>query len=873
MAQDIDTLQHKVIPIENDSSFYTNDSLTHFVRDSVKIKDSTQIDSTRKKSILKYDMKQGADSIMRWDFKEKKLYLYDKAYVEYGDMKLTAGNIVMDNNKHEVFARGIIDSSGAYSQKPVFTQGNREVIADSILYNVDSKKALIYNFQTEESEFKVKGEVSKRVNDSVLFIDHATFTTSEDLEDPEYYFLAQKIKLVPGKKVVSGLVNMYIEGVPTPLGLPFGYFPLAKHRSSGFIIPSIGNTRDRGYSLQNGGYYFAISDYFDLAVLGDYYSNNSYGLRLQSNYAKRYKFNGNFSFRYEKLLTSERGFPDFSENTIYNIRWSHSQDPKSSPNSRFSASVNMGSSKYYRESLNQMNSGNFLNNNLSSSISYSKTFPGEPQFRFSVTATHNQNTQTQEINMTLPTLDASISRIYPFAPKDGIKKGFIDNINFQYHLRGENRFRTTDSLFFTPKMFRNAKTGIQQSIPLSTNFKLFKHLSVSMGANYNETWVFNTFKQSYDTAKREVVTDTMRGFDSYRTYNFNASIGTTVYGIFKFGKDSKIQAIRHVIKPSISYSLTPSFEKFYDTYLIPATSGLPQEVVEYSRFANTLFGAPNKEYASSIGFSITNDFEAKIRKSDSIGAEPEKRKLLSNLRFSTAYNLAADSLNLQPITFSGTLPIIKDKLSINFNGALDPYALNNNNQRINKLNIENGGSLLRLTRGNISFNYSFSNSDFGGKEKDAENETYKNGGRKDDLFGKSMNSDGTFGNQQKDEEPKENKTKRYHYKIPWSLRLAYTMTYNNLHRENEISSHSIMFSADVELSPRWKVGLSSGYDIKNHGFTYTQLRFERDLKSWRMSFNWTPFGVRQSWYFFIGIKASVLSSIKYDKHREPDRRL
>ncbi len=875
LAQEIDSIQERRIPIIENN--YEKDSLIDFSAFEIINQDSIPKDSTKnkKKERLEFNITQSAETRIKNNLKEQKVFLYNKAKIEYGDMRLEAGQIILDNKNREVYAYGIADSTGQYSQKPVFTQGGEKVEPDSIRFNIDTRKALVYNSRTEQGEIRVIGEVTKRENDSVYFIKRAKFTTAEDIDNPEYYFLARKVKLVPNKKVVSGLVNMYIADVPTPLGLPFGYFPMTTTRSSGFIIPSIGNDRDRGYSLQNGGYYFAISDYVDLATLGDYYTNGSYGFSMESNYALRYRFNGNLNFRYEKLLISDRGFPDFSESSIYNLRWHHQQDPKSNPSSRFSASVNLGSSKYYRESVNEMNSGNHMNNNLSSSISYSKTFAGDPEFRISATATHNQNTNTEEINMTLPTLNASMSRIYPFAPKSRAKRGIIQNINFQYDVKAENRFKTTDSLFFKPEMFKDIKSGIQHKIPISTNFKLFKHFSVSTGANYQETWVFDTYKQYYDTSENQVSRDTVRGFDSYRTYNFNASIGTTIYGMFKFGKNSRIDAIRHVIKPSVSYTLTPSFDNFYDTYLIPETSGADERIVEYSRFENTLFGAPSQHYASNLGFSVTNDFEAKIRSKDTIG-KSEKRKLLKNLRFSTSYNMAADSLKLQPITFGGTLPLFKEKININFNGALDPYALNSSNQRIDKLNINNGGSLVRLTRANLSFDYSFSNADFGGKKDKSEStdsETFRNGGRPDNLFGESVNRDGTFGNksEKKDKDSKKEKNEFYNFRIPWNLRISYTMTYNNARRENEISSHSIMFSGDAEIAPRWSVGVSSGYDLKNKGFTYTQFRFERDLKSWRMSFNWTPFGVRESWFFFIGIKANVLEAIKYDKKRAADR--
>ncbi len=875
-AQDLDTLQKPVIPNQTAKKAVDSSALGLLHPQDSIVQDSIPTDSLaqERESILEYNVKLTAESWKKYNVQTQKIYLYNHAKAVYGDMSLEAGYIVVDNKTHEIYAYGITDSTGAYTQRPVFIQGNQKVTPDSIRFNFKTKKALVYNPRTQQGEFRVKAEVTKRVNDSVYYMQHVKFTTSKDIENPEYYFYAQKVKFIPDEKVVSGFVNMYIADVPTPLMLPFAYFPMTSTRTSGFIIPSIGNDRNRGYSFQNGGYYFAINDYLDLAVLGDYYSNGSYGLHLETNYAWRYHFSGNFSFKYEKILQGERGFPDFSEGSIYNIRWSHQQAQKANPNSQFSASVNLGSSKYYRRSFNENNSTSFLNNNMSSSVSYSKSFPGEPAFRFSVTAQHNQNINTGEINMTLPTLDASLSKIYPFAPKNGVKKGIIENINFRYTLRGENRFKTTDSLFFTPKMFKNMKSGIKHSIPINTNFDIFNYLSVNLGGSYEENWLFKTYKKSYDPTREKVVIDTVQGFDSYRTYDLHAGLQTTLYGIFKFGKDHKIQAIRHVIKPSLTYSYQPSFGQFYDTYLVPGSLSADPEIVEYSRFENTLFGAPGKRYTSNISFSLANDFEAKIRKtSDTAETKVEKRKLLSNFRLSTSYDLTADSLNLRPITFSGTLPIIKNKLNINFNGALDPYALNNNNQRINRLNINNGGSLLRLTRANLSFGYSFSSSS-GKKKKEEENEnfgsqTFENGGRPDDLFGKTIDKDGSF---EEEKEKKDEKDQLYRNKMPWNLRIAYTMTYNNLRRQNEISSHSLMFSGDIELSPGWKVGVSSGYDFKNQGFTYTQFRFQRDLKSWQFSFNWTPFGIRESWYFHIGIKASILNAIKYDKRRPPNRR-
>ena len=807
--------------------------------------------------------------------KTQQIYLYNEAEIQYKDMDIKAGVIIIDYGKDIVYAGRLKDSLGVYSQHPVFKQGNDIVEPDSIAFNIKTKKALIWNSKTEQQGGRIISDLTKKENDSVYFVKRAKFTTSEDEENPEYYFLLRKAKIVPGKKVVTGLTNMFIADVPTPIGLPFAFFPLTQTRTSGVIFPTFGEESRRGYFLQNGGYYFALSDYFDLATLGDYYTNGSYGVRVESNYAVRYKFRGSLSFRYENLINSERGFPDYSKSTIYNLRWNQSQDSKSNPNSRFSASVNLGSSTYFQESVNQLNAANFLNNTLSSSVSYSKTFQVEPQVNISLTATHSQNTNTQVINMTLPTFQGSVDRIFPFAPKVGSKKGVLENINLQYNVRAENRIQTTDSLFFKAEMFEDAKAGFQHSIPLSTNFKVFKHFSMSTSANYRENWTFNTINKSYDTESQSVVTTPLKGFDSFRTYNFSSSIGTTIYGLFDFGEDKKIQAIRHVMRPSVSYNINPAFDQYYETYEVISADGTTTDEVDYTRFEGSLFGAPGKVYSSSVGLSLNNNLEAKVRDKDSTATEPKKIFLLNSLNFSTNYNVAGDSLNWSPVRVSGGTQVFDNKMSINFGATLDPYALDNNNRKIDDFNINNGGSLFRLTSANLTMSYSLSSDTFENNNSEdtaARDESVKSGGRTDDLFGKSQD----FGNQQingKRETTEAKATDLYNYKIPWSLRLAYAVNYNNSRRQSEIASHSLMFSGDIELSPRWSVGASSGYDLKNKGFTYTQLRFERDLESWRMNFSWIPFSNRTSWNFFIGIRSSILKDIKYEKRKQPDKRL
>ena len=845
---------------------------------SEKAQDSTLKDSIKpKKELLEHTVKYHATDYTKFNQKEHKLYLRNEATIDYGDMNIAAGDITIDYSKNTVYAKGIIDSIGGYTQKPVFTQGSNVVEPDSILFNNKSKKALIYNSKSEQGEGTIIASLTKKENDSVYFLKNAKYTTAENLDDPEYYIRLLKAKIVPGKKIVTGAAGLYIYDIPTPVWLPFSFFPQSEKQTSGILIPSFGEQNDRGYFLQNGGYYLAINDYVDLAILGDYYTNGSYGLRTESTYAKRYKFRGNFGFRYENLINSERGFPDYSKSTIYNIRWSHSQDGKSNPNSRFSASVNLGSSKYYRNSVNQINSGAFLNNTLSSSVSYSKTFQTVPEANISLTATHSQNTNTQEINMTLPTFQGSLGRIYPFASKTGSKKGIIQNINLQYSVRGENRINTSDSLFFKKEMFNDALAGFQHSIPLSTNFKLFKYFSLSASSSFNEVWTFNTIKKSFDATTQKTITEDVKGFDAFRTYNFSTSLGTTIYGMFNFekeGTDRKIKAIRHIIRPSISYNINPAFDKYYDSFEVVSADGVTKSEVEYTRFEQGIFGSPGNAFSSAMGISVSNNIEAKVRDKDTTATEAKKIILLNNLNFSTSYNFAGDSLQWSPVRMSGGTQIFDNKMSINFGATLDPYALDNNNNRIDKYNIENGGSLFRLTSANLTTSWSLSSKKGGDKEKNKKGieENLRSGGRADDLFGVSED----FANEQMnpdDEEEEEQPSEFYHSNIPWNLRIAYALNYSNNRRENEISSHSLMFSGDIKLSEKWSIGASSGYDLKNAGFTYTQLRFERDLMSWRMNFSWVPFSDRSSWNFFIGIKSSILKDLKYEKRNQPDLRL
>ena len=853
------------------------------VQDSV-VTDSTQTDTLAgRSSVLADKIKYKAKDYVRINQKEKKIYLYNEAEIYYQDTELKAGIIIMDYVKNEVYAGRLKDSLGNYTQLPYFKQGENEVIPDSIRFNFDTEKALIWNSRTEQQaglgqlgsdNMKVYAQITKKENDSVYYLSEGKLTTSKDTIDPDYYIRVRKAKFVPKKKVIAGFSNLYIADVPTPVALPFAYFPLTTGRTAGIMIPTFGNDPNRGFFLQNGGYYLPFSEYADLTLTGDLYTNGSYGFRTQSVYVKRYKYRGNVNFRFENQITSQKGFDDFSRSTIFNLQISHTQDAKANPNSRFSASVNIGSSQYFRNSLLQQNLPNTQINNLSSSISYSKTFPQYPSVNVSLTATHNQNTNTEAVDLTLPTLQASLERIFPLAKRDGIKKGAIQNINFQYDLNARNSIQTNTDDFFTSRMWDNAKAGARHRIPISTNFKVAKFFSFTLGGTYEDVWALETFDQRFDEEAQQVVTDTISGFDRYNQYNLSASVGTTVYGTFNFGEDKKIQAIRHVMRPSISYGFAPSFEQFYDEYVNTAT----MDTVQFSRFQNTTYGAPRLGRSNSISFSLANTLEAKVRDGDTTAVEPKKVSIFNSFNFSTGYNFEADSLRLSPVNITGGTNILDNRMAINFGGSLDPYALDNANRRINTLNINNGGSLFRLTTGRLNISYRLSNTDFS-REKDKEkdiNDPYggdnyvaASGGRTDDLFGQAADLNrGAFD----DRDPDDVENPVYGTKIPWDLRLAYAMTYSNNARQNEISNHSLMFSGNVSLTPSWNVGFSSGYDFKNQGFTVTQFRFERDLGSFRMNFNWTPFGPFQRWNFFIGIKSSILQDLKYEDRSQPPPR-
>lgn len=866
-SQDLKSQNKRVIDDFKQDTILKRDSLT------LKKTDTLALDSIKPKETIEDIILHVAKDYTIQNAKDKKVTLYNEAHITYTDIDLKAGIIIVDYKKNTLFAKGIIDSTG-YSQRPIFNQGGQESEQDSIIYNFKSKRALIYGLKTKQGEMFTYGKKTKRVNDSTIYVRKIKFTTSEK-KIPDYYITTNKAKLVPGKKIIVGASNLVLADIPTPIFLPFAYFPISETSVSGFLIPAFDTgSSARGVGFQNGGYYFAVSDYMDLTVLGDVYSNGSWGTRISSNYNKRYRFNGNFSFNFENNINGIRGFDDYNKTNRFNIRWSHSQDSKASPNSRFSASVNLGSSKFFRESQNQFNVSQTLTNTLNSSINYSKTFVGTP-FNMNLTASHQQNTNTEKITMTLPSLTVNMNRIYPFAGKNGVQKTPIQKMGFNYTMQGQYLINTTDDEFFTSKMFETARSGLQHKTGTNTNIKAFKFFTLSPSVNYEETWQFDYIQKEYDITDNVIVTDTIRGFKSYREYNAGVSLSTNIYGTFNF-KKGRLKTLRHTFRPSVSYSYRPDFKDKYIQQVQQSADAT--DLLDYTAFDQGIYGSPSSGLSNSIGISLNNVLEAKVApKEPDSDEEDEKITILNNLNFSSSYNIAADSLRWSPVSFSAGTRLFKDKLAINLNGSLDPYkvaeASNGSITRINEFNP----NIFRLTNANLTANYSISSADF--DKEDKSNSKKSGNGAQDsgDIIGADINPTDRFGqknniNSEKGDQNK--KAKLYNADIPWSISLAYSANYNNNGIDGgRIGVHSIMFSGNLELSPKWKMGYSSGYDVEGGAFTFSRFNFTRDLDSWQFNFNWVPFGTNSSYTFFIGVKSSVLSDLKWDKNKPPDRRL
>lgn len=830
-------LNNRFRPVSKDSLVSKKDSL------AIK-QDSIQESGTLKDKITHF-----AEDYTEVNNQKKYIKLYNKAHIHYKDIDLTAGVIYIDYAKKEVYAGRILDSLGKPAQRPVFKQGNTETENDSIRFNFETKKALVWNTYTREGEFGLVSEVSKKYNDSIMFVKNVKFTTAKDLEHPEYYFLSKKAKIVPGKKIVIGTTQMWIEDVATPVVIPFGFFPLTNKRKSGFILPSFADSR-HGFSLTGGGFYWAMSQYADLKVTGDIYTDGSFLMSLASNYKKRYKFGGNFVFNYNNDITLERGLEGYQKNVSWNVRWNHSKDAKSSPLSNFSTNVNFGSSQYFRNTNNYQNAinpANTLQNTLSSSITYSKRFANLP-IDFSLSLNHSQNVNTQKIDLNLPEFNLNVSRIYPFS-KNGRKRNALEKINFTYKMNALDKISTTDSLLLTPKIWEGSRMGVKQYIPISTNMKLLKYFNFQPSINYTEVWLFQSVEKYWDATANngagEVVSTEKKGFNSFRNIDFAASLSTNLYGTFLFGEQHKIKGIRQTTTTSLNYGYAPIDHAGYTK-----TYQKLGEEISYSSLGNSIFGLPRMNESKSLLLNVSNQFEAKVKSS---GKKDKKIRFL-NANFS--YNFLKDSLQMSNITLSSSQKITEG-LQVNINSSFDLYAVDSNGQNYNKLAIGQGQGLGHFKNLNISSGYNFSNKTFKKKKKRKANQ-------QDVELTKSKSK-------------KEVTLDAFNNPIIWNLNVSYTFNYNNkayaplssvLYKE--ISTHTLNFTGNIKFSENWNMRFVTGYDLVDMSFTkYNNFTFSRELKSWHMSFTWSPSKNYTAWYFNIGIKSSMLQGIKYDKRNEP----
>ncbi|MEP7264925.1 MAG: putative LPS assembly protein LptD [Bacteroidota bacterium] len=827
---------------QSNDSLHINSEKDSIVVDTLNVlgdRDSLVADSLLLGADFKSQVKYTADDSTVYDLANDKVYLYGNAYMEYTDIKLNANYIELNFTDKVLFAKGLPDSSGSISGKPVFKQGSEEFHSETMTYNFETKKGRITQISTQEGESYIKGETVKKLPDNTTFIKNGLYTTCSE-EHPHYYIYSSKIKVIPDNKILTGPANLVIADIPTPLFIPFGFFPNKKGRSSGILFPAYGQS-DRGFYLQNGGYYFGLSDHFDAALTGEVFTLGSWKVNAQTNYSWRYRFNGNLITNYSRLITSERELPDYRIDKDFFIIWNHSQDAKARPNSSFSANVNAGSSSYYQNNLSSVN--NFLTNTFNSSISYSKIWPSKP-YSFAASLKHSQNTQTKSVSLNLPSATFNVSRIYPF--KKSISKGdvrWFEKIGVSYSSSFENIINTYDTLLFKQGWEKNFMYGLQHNIPISTTIVLLKYINISPSINYAEKWYLETKRINYNLQEDSIITSQKQGFRAARDMSLGASLGTSIYGLLQF-KHGKIATIRHVIRPSISYAFKPNLvnekQGIYRYY--PSSTG---DAIKYSIYDGAVFGGPSDSKSSVINFNIDNNLEMKWKQVTDSSINLKKIKLLESLAIGTSYNLLADSFPLSQIGLSART-VMFDRLNIDYSASFDPYSTDINNNRINDLELDENGRLARFLNSNLSASI---------------NLTHRN---------KEYSSN--VGSEQEMKEINTHKDEYIDFNVPFNLAIGYNAFFKS--EETTVAgekriTQTIRFNGDLSLTPSWKVTFNSGYDFTGKQWSTTYLGFFRDLHCWELKFNWIPFGLQQRYDFQINVKSSVLQDLKLTKKSKP----
>lgn len=783
------------------------------------------------------------DSLLN-DMKNRKAFLYGNAVVKYEDMTINAAFIEVDLDKKEVYAYGRTDGDSIVG-KPEFNQGDETFVADTIRYNFNSKKGIIKNVTTVYDGAYLIGGKTKLHENKHIHMTHGKFTTC-DLPDPHFYFNLSKAIVIPDDKIISGPANLVVEDVPTPIGIPFGFFPNKKGGTSGIIIPEFGDEENRGFFLRNGGYYWAINDYVDLTVLGDIYSKGSWGAGMIMNYKLRYKFNGSLSFKYNRNLFGYRGLSNFSASNQYALRWKFTQDSKANPNSTFSADVNMSSTDY--DKYNSYNVNNYMTSTKQSSVSYSYVFPNTP-LSMSVALKHSQNSNTGSIDLTLPEFAFNMSRIYPFKRKKAVGKSrFYEKISIAYTMNATNKIRTNDADFFNIP-YDSITNGIIHRIPINASFKLFKYTTLTPSFNYNERWYFKRFSKQWNDSENLLETDYASTFARVWDYNASLSWSTTIYGMFNFRK-GKVKALRHVFSPNVSFSYVPDFGKekykYYGTYsrvMYNNSTGQYDTVSNmYSMFEGLPYGTPNKGGSGTVNINLGNNLEMKLRNLKDTTKDNMKIKLLESFNISTNYNIFADSLRWAPISITARTRI--KVVDISFNTTLDPYAIAQNEygtyQRINKALVKTNGHLVRMTIGYLTVGFSLNSKARDKKIAEQQESLY------DIIYG--------YPNSYVD------------FNVPWNLRVSYTFRYTKPYDEMKITQ-TLNVSGELNITKKWKISVATGYDFEAKKMSPTTIDIYRDLHCWEMSLHVVPFGQHKSYAFQINVKASMLQDLKLNKRR------
>lgn len=837
-------------------------------------------------------VKYSAEDSLVYDAESGIAYLYGNSKVDYENMKLTSDKVHMNLDKSTVRATGTVDSTaeGGIKGKPVFTMGKDEYKSDTMAFNFKSKKGLIKGIYTEQQDGFLSGEVGKRDSTGSIYLQHGRYTTC-DKPHPDFYIALSRAKVRPGKDVAFGPAYLVVADVPLPLAIPYGFFPFSKKYSSGFIMPSYGDESDRGFYLRDGGYYFAISDKWDLKLLGEIYTKGSWGVSAASNYRKRYRYSGSFLFSYQDSKTGDKGLPDFAEQESFKIQWSHRQDPKANPYSSLAASVNFATSSYERNNLNSMyNPQTLTQSTRTSSVSWSTGFSS---IGLSLSATTNlaQNMSDSSIQITLPDLNISLSRFYPFKRKHLVgKERWYEKISMSYTGQLANSISTKEDKLLHSNLIKDWKNAFQHTIPVQANFTLFNYINMTPSFNFTDRMYSKKVTRGWDnTLQKEVVRDTTYGF--HNVYNWSMSVGasTKLYGFWVpnrklFG--DKIQAIRHVITPQVSFSYSPNFGArrygYYDSYQYTDASG-NVKLVEYSPYQDELYSVPGKYKTEMISWDVSNNIEMKI-KSDKDTTGYKKISIIDELGASMSYNAAADYHRWSDLSMRLRLKWWKNyTFSMNAQFATYAYELDANGKPYVGNHTEWGYGRLPRFQG-MSQNFSFTLNPeklkkwFGRKDdKDDDKESVDSDGP-DTNIESNMDDDlekGKYAAKKKRGNIAETDDDGYmSFNMPWSLTIGYgiTMRENTAGRFNTKTmrypykfTQTLNFSGNIRISDGWNINFSSGYDFENHAMSMTTASLSRDLHCFNMSAS-VVLAPYTSYNFTFRCNAATLTdALKYDK--------